>query len=198
MAGGPKWTLPASDPQKAGTLLDEAGYAVGADGVRAKDGKPLSIRFLYDAGTPSHAAAAEEVQAEWKEIGVQTELVAEDPTGWSTDLYQTYDWDTGFIQLAPGTPVVLSLFFYGATSEEGGYNFMGVKNPEYNALAEKAFTAEDSQTACGIWQDAEAELVNRADVYPLAQTESPIFFAGATAEVAGSVLPTSIRMLGRE
>ncbi|MCE0535300.1 ABC transporter substrate-binding protein [Kineosporia rhizophila] len=198
VAGGPKWTLPASDPQKAGTLLDEAGYAVGADGVRAKDGKPLSIRFLYDAGTPSHAAAAEEVQAEWKEIGVQTELVAEDPTGWSTDLYQTYDWDTGFIQLAPGTPVVLSLFFYGATSEEGGYNFMGVKNPEYNALAEKAFTAEDSQTACGIWQDAEAELVNRADVYPLAQTESPIFFAGATAEVAGSVLPTSIRMLGRE
>ncbi|GAB3275944.1 ABC transporter substrate-binding protein [Kineosporia babensis] len=196
VAGGPQWQLPPRDTAKAGALLDEAGYPAGADGVRAKDGKPLSIRFLYDAGTPSHAAAAEEVQAEWKEIGVQTELVAEDPTGWSTDLYQTYDWDTGFIQIAPGTPVVLSLFFLGATSEDGGYNFMAVENPEYNALAEKAFTAEDAESACAIWQQAETELVERADVYPLAQTTTPIFFSGATAEVAGSIQPTSIRMLG--
>lgn len=196
VAGGPKWTLPAMDRAKAGALLDEAGYLAGPDGMRAKDGKPLSIRFLYDAGTPSHAAGAEEVQAEWKEIGVATELVAEDPAGWSADLYQSYNWDTGFIQLAPGTPVVLSLFFLGKTSEEGGYNFMAVKNDAYNTLAQQAFTAKDSASACDLWQTAEKELIDRVDVYPLGQTESPIFFGKATAEVAGSIQPTSIRMLG--
>ncbi|WP_245673778.1 ABC transporter substrate-binding protein [Actinoplanes rectilineatus] len=196
VAGGPKWTLPATDRAKAAALLDEAGYLAGPDGMRAKDGKPLTIRFLYDAGTPSHAAGAEEIQAEWKEIGVATELVAEDPAGWSADLYQSYDWDTGFIQLAPGTPVVLSLFFLGKTSEDGGYNFMAVRNEAYNTLAQQAFTATDSAAACDLWQSAEKELIDRVDAYPLGQTESPIFFAGATAEVVGSIQPTSIRMLG--
>jgi len=196
VSGGPQWSLPESDPERAGELLDEAGWTVGADGMRAKDGTPLTIRFLYDAGTPSHGAAAEEVQAEWAEIGIETELVAEDPTGWSTDLYQTYDWDTGFIQLAPGTPVVLSLFFLGATSEEGGYNFMGVENEAYNELAEQALTAEDSESACELWQSAESELVERVDIFPLAQTDAPMFFNGATAELPWGLAPTTIRMLG--
>ncbi|GGL42543.1 ABC transporter substrate-binding protein [Phycicoccus endophyticus] len=196
VAGGPKWTLPDPDAERAGELLDEAGYTVGSDGMRAKDGTPLTIRFLYDAGTPSHAAAAEEVQAEWKEIGVDTELVAEDPTGWSTDLYQSYDWDTGFIQLAPGTPVVLSLFFLGDTSEQGGYNFMDVQNTAYNDLATQAMSAPDADAACDLWQSAEKELVDRVDVYPLAQTTSPTFFTGATADVPWGIAPTTIRMLG--
>ncbi|MFD0485119.1 ABC transporter substrate-binding protein [Kineococcus sp. GCM10028916] len=196
VADGPRWTLPATDVTAAGALLDEAGWTKGSDGKRSKAGTPLSIRFLYDAGTPNHAAAAEEVQAEWNDLGVTTELVAEDPTGWSTDLYQTYDWDTGFIQLAPGTPVVLSQFFLGATSENGGFNFMSVANPEYNALAEQAMTAPDADTACGTWQDAEKELVDRVDIFPLAQMQSPTWFQGATADVPGTIAPTTIRMLG--
>ncbi|MFJ2634460.1 ABC transporter substrate-binding protein [Streptomyces sp. NPDC087422] len=194
--GGPKWTLPATDKAKAGALLDEAGYPAGSGGKRSKDGKPLTIRFLYDAGTPSHSAAAEEIQAEWKEIGVDTKLVAEDPTGWSTDLYQSYDWDTGFIQLAPNKPSTLSLFFLGATSEKGGYNFMDVRNPAYDDLAKQAMTAKDTTAACDLWQSAEKELIDRADAYPLAQTAAPTFFNKATADVPWGIAPTTIRMLG--
>jgi len=196
VAGGPDWTLPDTDLDKAGELLDEAGYELNSDGLREKDGEPLTIRFIYDAGTPSHAAAAEEVQQEWNELGITTDLVAEDPAGWSTDLYQSYDWDTGFIQLAPSSPVVLSLFFLGATSEDGGYNFMGVSNPEYNALATEAFTAETADEACGIWKQAESELIERVDIFPLAETESPMYLSGATLDRPGAIAPTTIRMLG--
>ncbi|RUR00971.1 ABC transporter substrate-binding protein [Labedella endophytica] len=191
VSDGPLWELPERDLDAAADLLDEAGYEAGADGDRG-----LSIRFLYDGGTPTHGAAAEEVQAEWAELGITTELVAEDPTGWSTDLYQTYDWDTGFIQLAPSSPVVLSLFFLGETSENGGYNFMAVENPEYNALAEEAFTAPDADTACDLWLEAEKELIDRVDTFPLADTESPTWLNGATLEMPGSIAPTTIRMLG--
>lgn len=191
VADGPLWELPATDLDEAADLLDEAGYPAGADGSR-----DLEIRFIYDGGTPSHGAAAEEVQAEWNELGITTELVAEDSTGWATDLYQTYDWDTGFVQLAPGSPVVLSTFFLGATSEEGGYNFMGVSNPEYDALAEQALTASDADTACGLWLEAEKELIDRVDTFPVADTESPTFLNGATLEMPGSIAPTTIRMLG--
>jgi peptide/nickel transport system substrate-binding protein len=34
------------DPEKAKQLLDEAGWTVGADGIREKDGKPLTIHYL--------------------------------------------------------------------------------------------------------------------------------------------------------
>jgi len=196
VAGGPEWTLPDTDLEAAGALLDDAGYTLGSDGLRAKDGKPLTIRFIYDAGTPSHGAAAEEVQAEWNELGITTDLVAEDSAGWSTDLYQSYDWDTGFIQLAPSSPVVLSLFFLGETSENGGYNFMGVSNPEYNALATEAFTATTADEACGIWKQAEAELIERVDIFPLAETESPMYLNGVELERPGAIAPTTIRMLG--
>jgi peptide/nickel transport system substrate-binding protein len=196
VAGGPQWTLPDTDLEKAGELLDEAGYELGSDGLREKDGEPLTIRFIYDGGTPSHGAAAEEVQAQWNELGITTDLVAEDAAGWSTDLYQTFDWDTGFVQIAPSSPVVLSLFIQGATSEEGGYNFMAVDNPEYNALAAQAFTAESAEEACGIWQEAEAELIERVDVFPLADTESPMYLNGATLDRPGTIAPTTIRMQG--
>ncbi|ANY09302.1 ABC transporter substrate-binding protein [Pseudonocardia sp. HH130630-07] len=196
VAGGPRWQLPATDLAAAGALLDEAGWIPGPDGRRARDGEPLTIRFLYDGGTPSHGAAAEELQQEWNAVGVTTELVAEDPAGWSTDLYQSYDWDTGFIQLTPGSPVVLSLFFLGETSENGGYNFMAVDNPEYEALARQAATAPSAEQACGLWQQAEAELVDRVDVFPLAETRSPTYMRGATFEMPGSITPTSIRMRG--
>ena len=36
----------AYDPEKAKKLLDEAGWKVGADGVREKDGKKLDVEFL--------------------------------------------------------------------------------------------------------------------------------------------------------
>lgn len=191
VSDGPLWELPSQDVDKAAALLDEAGYEADADGDRG-----LTIRFLYDAGTPTHGAAAEEVQAEWDELGITTELVAEDPTGWSTDLYQTYDWDTGFIQLAPSSPVVLSLFFLGETSENGGYNFMAVENEDYNTLAEQAFQAEDSDSACDLWLQAEKELIDRVDTFPLADTVSPTWLKGVTLEMPGSIAPTTIRMLG--
>ncbi|MEO3416913.1 peptide ABC transporter substrate-binding protein [Roseovarius sp. CAU 1744] len=57
----------------ANALLDEAGWVRGADGVRAKDGKRLSL--LYQTSTN---AVRQDFQALikqwWSEIGVETEL----------------------------------------------------------------------------------------------------------------------------
>ncbi|MGB4778899.1 ABC transporter substrate-binding protein [Microbacterium sp.] len=195
-AGGPKWTLPDVDVDQAATILDDAGWELGADGKRERDGKPLTIRFLYDAGTPSHGAAAEEVQAEWNEIGVTTELVAEDPAGWAQDIWTVYNWDTGFIQINPSTPVVLSLFYFGDFAENGGYNFQGSDNAAYKELAGEAFQAPDADTACDLWQSAEKVLVDDVESFPLAQADIPVYFSGATAELPGSIQPLTIRMLG--
>ncbi len=57
------------DKAKAVELLEGAGWTVGTDGIREKDGQKLIISWL----TP-FPPVAELVQAQWREIGVQTDI----------------------------------------------------------------------------------------------------------------------------
>ncbi|SDU68891.1 ABC transporter substrate-binding protein [Jiangella alkaliphila] len=189
------WTLPETSLERAGELLDQAGWALAEDRLRYKDGEPLTVKFIYDAPTPTHAPAAELVKQTWDQLGVTTELSANDAAAWSEQLYQTFDWDTGWVQVAPGGPVVLSTFFAGATPDEGGLNFMFVDNPEYEALVAQAKEASPEQT-CDLWQQAEAELIERFDVFPVADNILPTYMSGATFEMPNFIMPTTIRMLG--
>jgi peptide/nickel transport system substrate-binding protein len=195
VAGGPKWTLPDTDLDKAKSLLDEAGWQVGAGGKREKDGRPLTVKFIYDAATATHAPAAELVQQTWDKLGVTTVLSGNDANAWSEQLFQTFDWDTGFIQIAPGSPMVASQFFAGATPDAGGNNFMFVDNPEYEALATQAASASSAQ-ACDLWQEAEAALIERTDVFPMADNKLLTYLSGVELELTTYVVPTTIRMLG--
>jgi peptide/nickel transport system substrate-binding protein len=61
------------DLVEANRLLDEAGWVVGADGIRAKDGVRLSI--LYQTSTNSVRQGTQAlVKQMWEAIGVETEL----------------------------------------------------------------------------------------------------------------------------
>ncbi|MFY1632845.1 ABC transporter substrate-binding protein [Solwaraspora sp. WMMB335] len=195
VAGGPKWQLPDTDLAEAERLLDQAGWTAGADGRRTKDGAPLTVKFIYDAATATHAPAAELVQQTWDQLGITTELSGNNAAAWSEQLFQTFDWDTGFVQVAPGSPPVLASFFAAATPDQGGNNFMFVDNPAYEALIAQAAEATPEAT-CDLWQQAEAELVDRTDVFPLADNELTTYLSGAelTADVFHS--PAEIRMLG--
>ena len=191
----PEWTLPDTDLDRAAELLDEAGWMLNDEGVREKDGKPLDIKFIYDAPTASHGPAAELVKETWDSLGVVTELSANDGAAWSDQLYSSFDWDTGWVQIGPGSPVVLALFFQGATPDKGGLNFMFVDNPEYNALAEQAKVATPEE-ACGLWQDAEKELIERFDTFPVIDNILPNYQSGAVFDQPNFIMPTTIRMLG--
>ncbi|MCW4385357.1 ABC transporter substrate-binding protein [Salinibacterium sp. SYSU T00001] len=187
--------LPEYDVERAGELLDEAGWELGSNGLREKNGEPLEIVFIYDAGTATHAPAAELVQEMWNELGITTELRANDAAAWSEQLYSTFDWDTGWIQISSGGPLIQHMFYGGETPDNGGYNFMFVENPEYEALAQQAMTASPEET-CDYWQQAEKELIERVDVAPLADNILPTYMNGAVFEQPGYITPTSIRMLG--
>jgi len=191
----PEWSLPDTDLEKAGELLDQAGWKLGSDGLRTKDGEPLTVKFIYDAPTAAHAPAAELVKETWDKLGVTTQLSANDAAAWSDQLFTTFDWDTGWVRLAPNSPVQLSTFF-GATPVDGGLNFMFVDNPDYNANADKARAASSSDEACGYWRDAETALIERTDVFPLADNIIPTYMNGAVFEAPAYVMPTTIRMLG--
>lgn len=57
--------------REAQKLLDEAGWTVGKDGYRAKDGKRLSLVFQTTAGNKTRELVQTYLQEQWKQIGVE-------------------------------------------------------------------------------------------------------------------------------
>ena len=66
------------DMPGAMALLDEAGWVVGADGIREKDGKKLSILYQTTVN-PIRQDFQALIKDWWTELGVQVELKAIDP-----------------------------------------------------------------------------------------------------------------------
>ena len=63
----------AQDLAEANRLLDEAGWTMGGDGVRSKDGERLSLLFQTSTNSVRQAAQAL-IKQWWNEIGVEVEL----------------------------------------------------------------------------------------------------------------------------
>jgi peptide/nickel transport system substrate-binding protein len=65
-----------TDPERAKQLLDDAGWAPGASGVREKEGRQLKLTMIV--GFPSaeiHRSMPEFVQAQLRNIGIEVEIV---------------------------------------------------------------------------------------------------------------------------
>lgn len=71
-SAGNDWCL-TQDIKEANRLLDEAGWARGSDGIRAKDGVRLSVLFQTSTNSVRQGSQAL-IKNWWSEIGVETEL----------------------------------------------------------------------------------------------------------------------------
>jgi peptide/nickel transport system substrate-binding protein len=58
------------DPAKARALLDSAGWKMGADGIRTKDGKRLAFTYMAQSGNVSSILRAQLEQAELRAVGI--------------------------------------------------------------------------------------------------------------------------------
>ena len=64
------------DPAASRALLDAAGWKLGADGLRHKDGKALALLFIMQAGTPGDAIIGNAVTQYLKAVGAGVTLKA--------------------------------------------------------------------------------------------------------------------------
>jgi peptide/nickel transport system substrate-binding protein len=62
------------DRKKAGALLDEAGWKMGADKFRYKDGKKLSLVFMTTAGDKTRENVQVFLQGNWKAVGIDVQI----------------------------------------------------------------------------------------------------------------------------
>ena len=64
------------DPAQARTLLEQAGWKLGSDGVRHKDGKPLDLLFILQAATPGDTVIGNAVAQYERSVGAELTLKA--------------------------------------------------------------------------------------------------------------------------
>lgn len=124
------------DIAKANELLDAAGYAKGADGIRAKDGKKLSFRFDVHGDNPQYVQAAE-MMREWaKEAGMELKVQPVSEVGALLDA-GTYDILTTGWSVNPDPDYILGINrCSGLPAKVGGPYLSDAYycNPEYDKL----------------------------------------------------------------
>jgi len=79
------------DLKAAQKTLDADGWLVGAHGIRAKNGQPLTFT-LSAAQTPEYVQVAHQLAAQWKRLNVDVHLQLQDAADFQTTLsYHGYD-----------------------------------------------------------------------------------------------------------
>ena len=74
------------DAGAAARLLDGDGWALGADGIRSKNGHRLSFHLVTALGSPLRSAVRDELAAEWRKLGAEVSVTEAHPS----DLFSGY------------------------------------------------------------------------------------------------------------
>ncbi|MEC7963560.1 MAG: extracellular solute-binding protein [Pseudomonadota bacterium] len=126
--------------RKASKLLDEAGWIVGDDGMRRKDGQVLTIEFLDSS--PAFDRITLPYVENLKRLGIDASLNRVDPAQ-ASEREHNYDFDmtthNGRMSLEPSTG--LKQWFGSEGVNESSRNLMGVADPAVDALIEEVVAA---------------------------------------------------------
>lgn len=68
------------DPARARAMLSADGWKTGPNGIREKNGKPLSLLLVYGAGSDLARNIVVQIQQMWRAVGVQVEPKSYDYT----------------------------------------------------------------------------------------------------------------------
>lgn len=90
------------DPAKASAMLDEAGWKLGPDGLRAKDGQKAIVRLYYNSQNAQERTLAEYVQSDLKKVGIEMKIIGEEKQAF-LDRQRTGDFELQY-SLSWGTP----------------------------------------------------------------------------------------------
>lgn len=140
----------AYDPKEAGKLLDEAGWRMGADGVREKDGVKASLNLLFSTGDSVRQALVEDFADQMEELGIActTEGVGWD-TAYDRALADPLLWGWG-----AHTPMEL-YNIYHTEEKSGSARYSPYGNEAVDAYMDQALASGDLEESYALWQKAQ-------------------------------------------
>ncbi|MCC8906750.1 MULTISPECIES: ABC transporter substrate-binding protein [unclassified Curtobacterium] len=159
-------------PTKAKRLLDDAGWKVGSDGIREKDGEQLTVTFPVSTNqsVPAERSLFQQIQASEKAVGFKVVLQELDLSSWYAALAANeYD-----VVSAPYTKVgadVLRILYDSAsiTPAPSGYfaNLAQLDDPELDDLLQRAAQTSDTSERGDLYEQAQEIILSSGTVLPL-------------------------------
>ena len=164
------------DPARARALLDEAGWKVGADGVRAREGARFSFTLLTNAGNRIRETAIVEMQRYWNQVGLDVRVQTEEWNAFLKRIGATQDsprdyavFVVSFILNADPNQRLL----WHSASAANGYNFNAYQNADLDRMLDEALATFDAARRKELYGGMQAWL---AEDLPSA----PLFFESVT------------------
>jgi peptide/nickel transport system substrate-binding protein len=165
--------LPPSEfnPSRARQVLDQAGWLVGSDGVRTRQGVRAHLAFFISSGGAASAAAAQIIQNNLQDVGIETEI-KESPV-MQAGFVGGSPYNLGSFDLAFGTVFTTLdpqayLYSHYASDQvpnpqlQSGNNYSRIQDPQLDQLLMAAgSTLDDAQRQANY--RAASELI-KADV----------------------------------
>lgn len=155
------------DLDKANALLDELGYVKGADGVRAKDGKKLTLHYVD--GSPNREKRndiAAIIQQQLKQIGVAVEVeITKDVR---TVVYENGNYDIyGNSQVNSDPEALRSFYHSGAVSVGASQNLPGFKNAEVDGWIDQGLIEKDETKRQELYAKVQQAIIEQAVIIPI-------------------------------
>lgn len=173
---------PTRDVAQAGTLLDQAGWRSGADGVRRRGATPLRIAILTTTD-PDRLAVAQNVAAQLRAAGVEADVQQVGTEGLVRDFLAPGRFDAAVVGIAAGLPSEVPLDWWRAPSGTPVVgNFSGLAD---GALESAAATVEAEPEPAAQAADL-AHFRARFDaLLPAVPLYQPVWLLAASTRVTG-------------
>jgi peptide/nickel transport system substrate-binding protein len=169
------------DPNKAKQLLDEAGWKAGADGIREKAGRKLTIDFPI-IGRPRDKAMAESVQASLRDVGIDLNVTPLERAAFR-DVVRQNRYDVNFMWFSYGDPDVLRTIFHSANVN--AFNRGRYQVPEVDKMLEQAAATTNRTQRANLYSQIQQRVLRDAVVVPLVDT---LTYNAKRAEVQGDAI----------
>ncbi len=145
----------AYDPEGAAKLLDEAGWILGDDGIRGKDGVKAELNLLYSNGDSVRQALAEDFADQMEELGI---ACTTEGVGWDTayDRAQSQPllWGWG-----AHTPMELYNIYHtidgNAVNGTDQAQYSPYSNETVDGYMDQALASADLEESYKLWQKAQ-------------------------------------------
>lgn len=176
------------DPERAAELLDEAGWEMGDNGVRERDGEPLEFTIMLIQGDTQRRPQAEVFQQWASEAGITINL-EEAPTtqilDWMVDGERDaalFNWVYGG---GSGEPDAR-----GTLSSTGANNFSRFQNEEVDQLLEDGIREQDEDARVEIYQRIQEIVAEEVPFLYMLHLQGYTFYANAIQGVPEEALST--------
>ena len=165
------------DPELAKKMLDEAGWAVGADGIREKDGVRLSFTHGTTSGNQTRETIQALAQANWKDVGAEMTITNQpaskffggfnDGGGWLDRTIDMVGFTNGLASSDPNLRPFWHTESIPTTDKPGGFNHSGLSNPDLDELLDEQISELDPAKRLELLKQAQQIIHDEVPMIPM-------------------------------